>query len=69
MSQNVYNWDFSRECLQFSFSVTVFDKIARCFRARTQMFLWSSVIYLCDQLQLVNPIFVFAGYSYCDSLV
>ena len=27
MSQNVYDWDFSRECLQFSLSVIVLDKV------------------------------------------
>ena len=45
MSENVCDWDFSRECLQFSLSVTVLDKVTTCFRARTQMFLWSSVIF------------------------
>ena len=63
MSQNVYDWDFSRECLQFSLSVTVLDKVAKCFRARTQMFLWSSVIFFFDQLQLVTQICVFPSFS------
>ena len=58
MSQNVYDWDFSRECLQFSLSVTVLDKVATCFRARTQMFLWSSVIFCMRSITVGYSIFL-----------
>ena len=64
MSQHVCDWDLSRECLQFSVSVTVLDKIEICFKARTQMFLCSSVIFFFDQLQLVTQIFVLPSFSY-----
>ena len=45
MSQNVNDWNLSRECMQFSVLITVLDKTAIGFRAKTQMFLWSSVIF------------------------
>ena len=60
MYQNVY---LSRECLKFLASASVLDQIKKFFRARTQMFLWSSLIFFCNLLQLVTHIFVFSNFS------